>query len=264
MTSSGARGPLLFSLDQPPSGDAGIWRASDLATTGCKVRSTGWPGLDPHLPDGGWPSAALTELLLGDDSHPEWQLLAPVLARLTRQERRPAVLVGPALEPFGTALASRGLDPALLLRIEADTADARQWACEQALRCAQPAAVLAWLPQARSEGLRRLQIAAHDHDKLLFVFRPLQARVHSSPAPLRIAVAAYSGQAGGLQLHLLKRRGPPLDKPLLLPSHPDRLLDALGAGRRLAARRHRDSLMVQRITPAQHALARPAPASLGR
>ena len=52
---------------------------------------------------------------------------------------------------------------------------ARLWACEQALRCAEVAAVLAWLPRARVGELRRLQLAAAQHESLLFVFRPESA-----------------------------------------------------------------------------------------
>jgi hypothetical protein len=69
------------------------------------------------------------------------------------------------------------------------------WACEQALRCADIAAVLAWLPQARVGDLRRLQLAAAQHEGLLFVFRPESVAQSASPARLRLQVmSAEAGQ----------------------------------------------------------------------
>jgi hypothetical protein len=88
------------------------------------------------------------------------------------------------------------------------------WATEQALRCAPVDAVLAWLPQARTEQLRRLHLAAAEHHKLLFVMRSDQARQDASPAVLRLQLS--SDADGGLCLELLKRRGPPLEHSLHL------------------------------------------------
>jgi len=114
-----------------------------------------------------------------------------------------------------------------LVCVTADAALERLWAAEQALRCADVAAVLAWLPQVRAAQLRRLHMAASQHRKLLFVMRPAQAQNESSPAVLRLLVApALPGvdtPAGALQLQILKRRGPPLTEPLLLPERQARL-----------------------------------------
>jgi protein ImuA len=88
------------------------------------------------------------------------------------------------------------------------------WATEQALRCAPVDAVLAWLPQARSEQLRRLHLAAAEHHKLLFVMRSDQARQDASPAVLRLQLSADADTT--LCVELLKRRGPPLAHSLHL------------------------------------------------
>jgi protein ImuA len=82
--------------------------------------------------------------------------------------------------------------------------------------------VLAWLPQVRAEQLRRLQMAAQTHHKLLFVMRPAQAQSESSPAVLRL-LASTAPDGDALLLHILKRRGPPLDQPLSLSARPARL-----------------------------------------
>ena len=101
-------------------------------------------------------------------------------------------------------------------------------------------AVLAWLPQARSEQLRRLQMAAQNFQQQLFVMRPLAAQHEASPAVLRLALEAGE-DADALTLRLLKRRGPPLSTPLVLPARPERLQALLAASRQQATRRRQGS-----------------------
>jgi protein ImuA len=116
---------------------------------------------------------------------------------------------------------------------------------------------LVWLPQARAEQLRRLQMAAQAHGKLLFVMRPVQAQSESSPAVLRL-LASTQPDSDTLLLHILKRRGPPLDQPLLLPARPARLaaLLAIHCGQAdfavpsLAARRARSAGFLQGVDDA--------------
>ena len=163
---------------------------------------------------GGWPVGSLVELLQTRPAQHVWQLLLPALAQATRQQAGPVVLVGAPFEPFGPSLAAQGLAGERLLCVRTAQPTARLWAAEQALRCADVAAVLAWLPQARSADLRRLHLAAQLHGRLLFVFRGLQARNDASPARLRLLLEG----AETLQLHILKRRGPPLESPITLPA----------------------------------------------
>ena len=59
---------------------------------------TGWAALDAVLPSGGWPAAALSEILLPLDGVGELQLVLPTLARLS-QGARPVVLVAPPYLP---------------------------------------------------------------------------------------------------------------------------------------------------------------------
>ncbi len=94
---------------------------------------------------------------------------------------------------------------------------AAAWACEQALRCRDVRAVLAWLPQvAARHALRRLQLAAAQHQQLLWVLRPGRARQQASPAPLRLWLQP---QADQLLIHVIKRRGPSALHPVALPAH---------------------------------------------
>ncbi|WP_354004950.1 translesion DNA synthesis-associated protein ImuA [Ramlibacter albus] len=180
---------------------------------------TGHRFLDLQLPGGGWPVGSMVELLQDEPARNVWQLVAPALSELAQQQPGPVVLVGSPFEPFAPSLQSRGLDPSRLLRIEADKPKPRLWAAEQALRCADVCAVLAWLPQCKSAELRRLQLVAAEHKQLLFVMRPVRARQESSPAKLRLQIEPDQG----LQVRILKRKGPPLDQPVELPEHPQRL-----------------------------------------
>jgi hypothetical protein len=91
------------------------------------------------------------------------------------------------------------------------------WAAEQALASNACGAVLAWLPRAKYAELRRLQIAAEGGRAPAFLFRSAEAASESSPAALRIALGTSNG---GLAVEVLKRRGTPLARPILLPAMP--------------------------------------------
>ncbi len=196
-----------------------LWRADALARPGAAVLSSTYPALDAELPGGGWPAAGLTELLqppgpLG--ACHDWRLLLPAL-QVRGAAAGPLVLVGApgGLQPFAPALAAQGLPASRLLWVRAEDDKDRLWACEQALRCADVPAVLAWLPRARADGLRRLHLAALDHGKPLFAFRPAAVQAESSPAPLRLLLDG--GDA--VQVLVFKRRGPPMARPVALPAH---------------------------------------------
>ncbi|MEY3124626.1 MAG: translesion synthesis-associated protein ImuA, partial [Pseudomonadota bacterium] len=165
---------------------ADVWHANAMAASPAHVLPTGDALLNAQLPGGGWPVGALTEILQNPGVHSEWRLLLPALARCGHG---PVVLVGAPHLPFTPALAAQGLALHRLLWIAAQAAPQRLWATEQALRCAEVDAVLAWLPQARTDQLRRLQMAAAEHAKLLFVLRPAQAQHEASPAVLRLWVS---------------------------------------------------------------------------
>ena len=216
-----------------------VWRADELGGTPGATLASGYPALDAALPGAGWPLDALSELLQPPGLHAEWRLLLPALVRLQQASPGALVLVGPPHVPFGPALQAQGLAVQRLLWLQVSEPQARLWATEQALRCAGVQAVLAWLPQVRAEPLRRLQLAAQTHGKPLFAVRPAQAQGESSPAVLRLLLApwpdslAAQTQAQGadaLGLQVLKRRGPPLLQPLLLPGRQGRLSAWLALG----------------------------------
>ncbi|WP_174997219.1 damage-inducible protein [Pandoraea iniqua] len=88
------------------------------------------------------------------------------------------------------------------------------WCAEQALKSACCGAVLAWLPAATPEQIRRLQVAAGGGDALAWVMRPPTAAATASAAPLRLGLSVGEDSRLGVQFH--KRRGPPRTEPLWL------------------------------------------------
>jgi protein ImuA len=211
--------PRLLS-DPLPDFGAAVWRATELGSAAGVTLATGHAALDVQLPGAGWPVGAINEILQSPGGHNEWRLLLPTLSRLAEGK---VALVSPPYVPFGPGLAAQGLDVRRLLWVLAADPAERLWAAEQALRCAGVTAVLLWLPQARAEQLRRLQMAAQVHGKLLFLMRPAQAKSESSPAVLRLLATTRSDD-DALLLYIIKRRGPPLEQPLSLQARPARLL----------------------------------------
>lgn len=230
-------------------GDA-VWRADALACAPGSVLASGHAELDAHLPGGGWPVGALCEILQTQPGQHEWRLLLPVLRQLTqvrtqgqnqsvrrqparaqpgRPRARQVVLVGAPCMPFAPGLAGQGLSVSTLLLVQADSLAERLWAAEQALRCADVAALLLWVADAsssrvRADHLRRLHLSAQAQAKLLFVMRPLSVQGESSPAVLRLLLgqapvgADAPARGDALAVQILKRRGPPLVQTLVLPA----------------------------------------------
>ncbi len=242
---------------------ADVWHADALSDAPAQVLSTGNAVLDAQLPGGGWPVGVLIEILQTQGVHSEWRLLLPALAR---SGQGPVVLVGAPHTPFAPWLASQALASQRLLWVKAPATPARLWAAEQALRCADVDAVLLWLDggrkqPVRSDALRRLHMAAAEHQKLLFVMRLDSTQREASPAALRLRVTAQppleapftdlvanpvaEGSAGApasipisipagistdaLAVQLLKRRGPPLVQPLQLTARAQGMATLLAA-----------------------------------
>ena len=209
-----------------------LWRARSGMVAGAvtAVLPSGFALLDAELPGGGWPQRVLSELLLPRPGVGEMRLLAPALARVA-QGGRSLMLFNPPAQVSAEALAQLGLPPAQCivvrgregvrsgaLRQRSGAADLC-WALEQALRSGQVGAVLAWLgPAAKSEVLRRLQLAAQAHEGPAFLLREVQVRQHPSPAPLRLVLGCSGPDAWSV--HIIKRRGPAQAQPLRLALAP--------------------------------------------
>lgn len=182
-----------------------IWRARQ-ATHGTQGIATGFKALDAVLPDSGWPTGALTELLVSATGAGELSLLMPALRAICNDGKGIAVLGAPYL-PQAKAWAQHGIALERLLIIDADGNDLL-WAAEQVLRSGECGAVLLWSAAAgrtlNHRALQRLHLAASTGNALCFLYRPVAAETSPSPAPLRLRLAA---QAGDLHLQIVKCRG---------------------------------------------------------
>ncbi|WP_029412988.1 translesion DNA synthesis-associated protein ImuA [Acidovorax radicis] len=230
---SAPRHSLRVVASDLPFAVPGVWHADALGAGQQSAQSTGYGPLDAQLPGGGWPVGALNEVLQPVAGLHEWQLVLPALVQATARRSGAVVVVAPPCEPFGPALQAQGLAADRLCVVRADAA-AALWAAEQALRCREVLAVMAWLPQVQPAALRRLQLAAAQQRQLLWVFRPASAAHQASPALLRLQVLGMAMPGGvstfpGMQVHILKRRGPPLAQGLDLPGCHSRLAQVLVA-----------------------------------
>ncbi len=240
-----AAAPLVL----PDALAAVVWRGSACGGLGAPSRGaqpSGWAALDAELPGGGWPPGALSEILSPRPALLEWRLLGPALRGVAARGAS-VLLIGAPQPPYLPGLRQCGIEPAQLLRVQAQTVAERLWVAEQVLDAA--GAVLLWLPQAQAAQLRRLHARAAGSEALLFALRPLGARAESSPAPLR--VLAQPGADWALQLQVFKRRGAPQPQPLSLHAPPAAL----------------DAVLPPRLRPAaaprpemDHAVVRIAPA----
>ncbi|MDH0732715.1 translesion DNA synthesis-associated protein ImuA [Pseudomonas sichuanensis] len=163
-----------------------VWRGRQAQARPLGLQPSGHAALDARLPEGGWPAAALSELLLASPGVGELQLLWPTLARLSAASER-VVLVAPPFIPYAPAWQAAGVDLRWLVQVDSERDDAL-WAAEQCLRSGSCAAVLCWPERADDKALRRLQVAAETGNALAFACRPQQAALNPSPAALRIAI----------------------------------------------------------------------------
>jgi protein ImuA len=199
-----------------------LWLGHQLGRSAARAVASGFAALDAELPDGGWPRRVLSELLLPHPGVGEIRLLAPPLVAAQRAGRL-VMIFDPPADLSAAALAGLGFEVEHLLlvntRARVISGSDSLWALEQALKSGHVGAVLARLPpRLRTERLRRLQLAAHNHDGVAFVMRELAAAVRPTASPLRLSLQA--GGADRLRLSILKRRGPPLEAPLHLALPP--------------------------------------------
>ncbi len=190
-----------------------IWRGDQLACTEHPGLATGHSALDRELPGAGWPVGGLTDLVARQPGSGELRLLLPALAALS-QAGRQIVLIAPPHIPYAPAWQAAGVDLARLSWLRADNERDRLWALEQTLREPSVGAVVGWLAGAPADRLwRRLQLAAETGGGSGFILRGGTAST-SSPVGLRLQVEPV---AGGLSVQVLKRRGAPLARPVLIP-----------------------------------------------
>jgi cell division inhibitor SulA/protein ImuA len=197
----------------------GVWRAGQVDQAVPPGIPTGHARLDLELPGGGWPRAALVEVLHEGRGQGEVSLLFGALKAVSREGRAIAWINPPHL-PYAPALASAGVALEACLVVRPASAEDALWSADQALRSGACGAALFWLPERCDYAwLRRLQMAAEAGRTLAVLFRPASALALATPAPLRVLVSHGEGL---LHVSLPKRRGPPLARPfpVRLPGRP--------------------------------------------
>jgi cell division inhibitor SulA/protein ImuA len=203
------RSPLKKLLGTTPH----LWKGRR-SNSGQRSLSTGHPRLDARLPGAGWPLGAITELISCKQGVGELSLLFPALAEMGRKGQW-LILVDPPWIPYPAALHGHGLPLERLLLIRTRNEKESLWACEQALRGHRGGAMLAWPQRISFTRLRRLQLAAEEHAKLAFLFRPEPAAHTGSPAALRLQLQADHQR--GTSVTVLKCRGHRPVEPVWIP-----------------------------------------------
>ena len=193
----------------------GIWRGDRLAQMGVETLLTGYAELDEQLPGGGWPRGALTEILLEREGIGELRFLLPALARISAKSEWQA-WVAPPHVPYAPALSIAGVNLKQLLIAKPQSATDAWWTAEQALRSGACSAVLAWLSMPDERRMRRLQLGAESGGAWGVLFRSASAAQERSTAALRLRLEATSN---GLAVHILKRRGGHVSKPVMVNLH---------------------------------------------
>ena len=202
-----------------------VWRGRG-ASSARAVIATGYRELDSHLPGGGWPLGAITEVFVDGYGIGELKLLMPALAALTKADplKSPkwVAWISPPFVPYAPALQQHGVGIDRVLLIHPTSGNkSRLWAIEQVVRSGSSAGVLAWMGAVADTGrdargrathgavadvviLRRLQLAAEDQGCWVLLFRPSSAMEQRSPAALRIRL---SRSPTATRVHIFKCRG---------------------------------------------------------
>lgn len=233
----------------PPELDSVIWRGDQLGSPVTAVLPTGFPALDAELPGGGWPCHSLSEILQPQPTVTEWRLLAPAMRQVVANGQN-VVIVGPPKSPHLPGLRRVGLDERHLVWVQAETPAERLWVTEQLIRANAAGLLVSWLPQARQEQIRRLQVGAQACDGPVFLCRPAAAEHEPSAAPLRVQVRFSLDWA--LHVHLLKRKGPTHEGDIVLASVPGGLESVITPRLHkpsdiIAARERRESRETDRV-----------------
>ncbi len=221
-------------LDQLVRENPALWRGrqaqarTDYSRLGENAVDTGYPALNHLLPTGGWPLRAIVEIQVSAWGNGELQPLLPLMARLTSNQSRVAMVAPPHI-PYAPALAQHGIAlPSLIIvdmppapagaarvkpgarglihrgrRKPATWSAAKEvwWAAEKLLRHHDCGLVLAWPSQPDAAQVRRLQLAADASNSIGVVFRV--GKSADTPVGLRLQTERC---AEGVKVRLVKSR----------------------------------------------------------
>ncbi|SIT50058.1 conserved hypothetical protein [Paraburkholderia piptadeniae] len=195
-----------------------LWRASQLAQGRGRVVDTGYPALSRELPGGGWPLAALVDLLVQHPGVGELRLLRPALSATSKGT---IAFVNAPHQPDGLGLYHIGVPIDRVVLVKAATTADALWSVEQLLRAGTCTSVIFWALHVKNSSLRRLHLAAQSAESLFVMVRPFATAQDASPAILRLTLRPTSE---GLIVDIVKRRGPTLGEPISVALQPTPVL----------------------------------------
>jgi protein ImuA len=156
--------------------------------------STGCPALDQLLPEGGFRRGSLVEWLGAGPGSGVSQFPVATLRHLQEQGGS-VVVVDRSHRFYPPAAVAAGIDLAQVLVVRPETEADELWAIDQALRCSEVAAVLAWPERIDSFAFRRLQLAAEEHGTLGLLVRPRGVLREPTWADVRFLVSPRRGSS---------------------------------------------------------------------
>jgi len=167
-----------------------------------RCQSTGYQNLDAVLTGGGWPLGNTVEMLSDGYGLGSMGVFLPLMKKLADRKQWYAFINAPCT-PYAPLLEARGIPNEHVLLVHPETKEEILWSIEQAIKHNTCCTVFAWLGNHRYSyaELRKLQLAATEHDNLVVLFRPLQAENEHAPACLRLKVTGYR------ELEIVKQRG---------------------------------------------------------
>ncbi len=184
-------------LDNPA-----LWQRSINKTVPTPCLHTGYPNLNAILPSGGWPSAALVEIVTPQWGVGELQLLMPLMKKALQQKRW-ILWVSPPDNHYQHELKNADSDSTriMIMRSEYPCNDALV-SIEKALKSESCAMVIVWSDWLPNAVVRRLQIASKNGNTLSVLFR--QREMKNSPADLRLQLKPV---LDGVSITTLNMRG---------------------------------------------------------
>lgn len=194
-----------------------LWRAHQIGRNQTEVIHSGHPRLDEQLPGGGWAGHQCTELLSPYPGIGEISFLIPTLAKISLKKKR-ILFINPPFIPTPNVLQQQGISVDQIALINTPKNSNSLWAIEQLIQSNTFGVLLAWLPETNKplqhSALKRLQHHSNASQGLSFLFRNTNAREHASPASLRLELYPRSNHQ--IDIFILKRKGPLLNKPITL------------------------------------------------
>ena len=177
-----------------------IWQGQQQASTRQPVLDTGFPLLNQHLPNHGWPQDGITEVIHSEAGMGELSLLLPALSHAS--ERAYICLLSPPHELYQPTL-TQHLNMQHTLVLQPKQTDV-QWTAEQALRSGACHALVFWPHKTLNfTAYRRLQILCLEQKVPGFLF--MRTAHANSPCRVRISIQRQSHHS--LNVNVLKASG---------------------------------------------------------